>query len=127
MANVRKIPTNGQKGKVIYNRGIVAGIVSLAISEINGVAVISKGQKVNVKNPGAKQGIKIKFDKNDKANIDVSIKVFYGYSVPDIAFKIQENIKHNLEAMTDFKSGVINVHVRGVIFSDETDEKESAI
>ncbi len=121
MAYFKHIPTDGQKGKITYNSSIVRGIVSLAVSEVSGVAVISKkrkGDRKTNKPKDLKESIRINFDK-DGISVDVAIKVYYGYNVPDIAFKIQENIKHSVESMSEFKITRVDVHVEGVIFQDE--------
>ena len=49
MAIFKRVPPGGQKGKVSYNAGIVSGIVSLAVSEVEGVELLS----------GKKRGLKI--------------------------------------------------------------------
>ena len=51
---------------------------------------------------------------------DVFVKVKFGYSVRDVAFRVQENIKSSVESMTEFKVMAVNVHVVGVTFN-ETD------
>jgi uncharacterized alkaline shock family protein YloU len=122
MATFKHIPTNGQKGKITYNAGIVSGIVSLAVSEVDGVALLYKNKKSLIKRGNTKkEGVKINFEK-DGIYVDVSIKVYYGYNVPDIAFKIQQNIKHNVEAMSEFKIANVDVHVFGIIFQEEIAE-----
>ena len=50
---------------------------------------------------------------------EISVSVDYGYNVPDVAFKIQQTVKHNVEAMTEYKVSKVNVHVVGVEFSEE--------
>ena len=37
-----------------------------------------------------------------------------GYIVPEVAFKIQQSVKHNVEAMTKFKVIKVDVYVVGV-------------
>ena len=41
MALFRKVPSDDQKGKVSYNAGIVSSIVSLAVSEVEGVELLA--------------------------------------------------------------------------------------
>ena len=105
MAHIR--PDNGQKGKISYNAGIVSGIVSLAVSEVDGVSLL------NTKN----KGIKLLFEKQGIV-ADISVKVDYGYNVPSLAFRIQQSIKHNVESMTKYKVDKINVHIQDVDFPD---------
>ena len=44
-------------------------------------------------------------------------------SVSDAAFKIQEAVRHNVEAMTEFHIASVNVHVCGIFFVDKSEEK----
>lgn len=109
MAHMKHDPTSAQKGKVSYNSGIVTGIVALAISEIEGVSLLSTKNK----------GIKLNFDKQGII-ADIGVKVDYGYNVPSLAFKIQQSIKHNVESMTNYKVAKVDVHVQDVEFSENS-------
>jgi uncharacterized alkaline shock family protein YloU len=111
------------KDNVTYKKKVIFSIVSLATQEINGIASISRNYVSMVKSVLSKnihKGIMIEFDKNNKVNIDVFVNVKFGYSVKDVSFRVQENIKQSVESMTEFKVGNINVTVVGVIFN-ETD------
>lgn len=50
---------------------------------------------------------------------EISVKVDYGYTVPDVAFKIQQTVKHNVEAMTKYKIAKVDVFVVGVEFAED--------
>jgi len=108
MAFFKRVPSDGQKGKVSYNSGIVSGIVQLAVAEVEGVALPAH----------KKRGLSMYFEK-DGIIAEISVSVDYGYNVPDVAFKIQQTVKHNVEAMTEYKVSKVNVHVVGVEFSEE--------
>lgn len=103
MAIFRRVPPDGQKGKVSYNSGIVSKIISLAVSEIEGVEMVA----------GKKRGLRLYFEK-DGVYADISVRVDYGYTVPEVAFKIQQSVKHNVEAMTKYKVAKVDVYVVGV-------------
>lgn len=105
MAHIR--PDNTQKGKISYNAGIVSGIVSLAVSEVDGVSLLNTKSK----------GIKLFFEKQGIA-ADISVKVDYGYNVPSLAFRIQQSIKHNVESMTKYKVDKVDVHIQDVNFPE---------
>ena len=107
MAIFRRVPSGDQKGKVSYNAGIVDGIINLAVSEIEGVSLT-----------GGKKGIKSYFEK-DGIYADISVKVDYGYTVPEVAFKIQQTVKHNVEAMTKYKIAKVDVFVVSVLTSED--------
>jgi len=102
------------EGRISYNRNILTSIVELAAQEIEGVANVynKKGKNKN------KAGVKIDYN-SDGVFIDVFIKMFAGFNVPDVAFKIQENVKRGVETMTEYKVKNVNVTVLGVAFSDE--------
>ncbi len=107
MAHLRKDNSANQKGKINYNAGIVSGIVSLAINEVEGVELLNNKSK----------GVKLVFEK-DEIIADISVKVTYGYNVTQLAFKIQQSIKHNVESMTKYKVSKVDVHIQDVNFPD---------
>ena len=99
-----------KKGKVTYNSGIIKGIVALAVSEVSGVS-LKKGKKDKL------NLLKITFVE-ETVSIDITVDVMYGYNVPDIAFNIQQSIKHNIESMSKYKVDKVDVHISGVIFNE---------
>ena len=58
------------------------------------------------------------FVTENDVKIDVFVNVKFGYSVKDVAFRVQENIKSSVESMTEYKVEAVNVHVVGVNFSE---------
>ena len=111
---------NESKDNVTYKKNVVISIVSLATQEINGVASISRSAVSMIKSALSKninRGIIVNFE-NNAASIDVFVNVKFGYSVKDVAFRVQENIKSSVESMTEFKVSAVNVHVVGVTFND---------
>lgn len=111
-----------KKGKVEIDRDILLSIINLATKEISGVSELTNDYipwiKKKLTRPKS-EGVAIKFDINGVLNVDVYIKVIIGYSVPDIAYRVQENIKNSLGSMVGIKPGKINVHVLGVTNDDE--------
>ena len=105
---VYKRDNSERKGKVTYNTGIVKGIVALAISEVAGVA-LNTGKK------GKSNIIKINFNE-DVMNIELTIDIIYGYNVPDVAYNVQQCVKHNIESMSKSKVDSVDVFVSGVVF-----------
>ena len=118
MARFKKIPHNIHEGKLVYGAGIVDGIVLLAVKEIPNVELYA----VAPRNKMSSSAVKVCMDK-DGVRVDVSIKIYYLQSVSDAAFKIQEAVRHNVEAMTEYHVAAVNVHVCGIFFVDKTEEK----
>lgn len=106
MAHFKKLIENENVGKLVYNKAIVEEIVKIAISEVPYVIL----------NHGA--SCKVCFEK-EGVDISVEVKVYYTQSVSDIAFKIQETIRHNVESMTEYHVSSVNVSVKDVVFDDE--------
>lgn len=110
-----------KKGKVEIDRDILLSIINLAAKEINGVESLTNAELPLLRRLNKKktEGVVIKFDLNGALNVDVYLRVYIGYSVPDIAYRVQENIKNSLNSMVGIKPGKINVHVCGVAVDEE--------
>ncbi len=107
MSNFRFNPNDKQNGKVVYNAGILNGIVALAVEEVEGTVLIS----------GKRRGISL-FIEKDGIYADVSVIVKYGYNVPELAYRIQQSVKQNVENMTRYRVAKVDVHIQDVVFSD---------
>lgn len=119
MANRKQKLTEYEEGSVSYKRNVVLSIVKLSTQEINGIASLSNNGLSFWKrtfNKNYHHGVIIEFGEDDDVYVDVFVNVLFGYSVRDVAFRVQENIKSSVESMTDFKVASINVHVTGVVF-----------
>ncbi len=117
MARFNKIPQNIHEGKLVYNASIVDGIVLLAVQEIPYVELYAPTQKDKMRS----NAINV-FNDKDGVHIDVSIRIHYSQSVSDTAFKIQESVRHNVEAMTEYHIASVNVKVCDVMFCDDEDK-----
>ncbi len=113
MARFKKLPINKHEGKIVYGDGIVDGIVLLAIQEIPFVElyVTSPSNKMS------SSAIKVRFEK-DGVHVDVTVKIHFSQSVADTSFKIQESVRHNVEAMTEYHVASVNVSICGILFDD---------
>ena len=116
MARFKKIP-QVHEGKVVYYDGIINGIVLLAINEIPYIELDAK----DVSSLSRNNAVKVKREK-DGIHIDVTVKIHYTQNVSDMAFKIQEAIRHNVEAMTEYHVASVNVHISDVSFDDKAEE-----
>ena len=114
MSNIRLTSNNKEKGKVVYNVGILRNIVSIAVQEVEGTVPSVDGKK---------SGISL-FVEKDGVYVDVSVSVKYGYNVPELAYRIQQSVKQSVENMTNFKVAEVDVHVLDVSFDETPVEKE---
>ena len=118
MARLKKLYRSVHEGKLIYGNGIVDGIVILALKEIPHVELAYNYSKRPMRNSSI--GVKIE---KDGVHVDISIKIHYSQCVSDVAFKIQEAVRHNVEAMTEYHIASVNVNVRGITFEDKSESK----
>ncbi len=104
--------------------GIIAG---LAATEVSGVAGMSAGlvggiaEMLGKKN--LSKGVKVEVGEREAA-VDLYIIVEYGVRIPDIALRVQENVKRGIESMTGLDVVEVNIHVQGVGFAQEAKEED---
>lgn len=103
-------------GKITLDRKILVSIINLAAKEINGVESVTNTARPWYKHVFDRydDGVEIKFEKNGTLIVDVFVNIFVGYSVPDIAYRVQENIRNSLATMVALKPLKINIHVINV-------------
>lgn len=89
--------------------GVVGLGPSIAISELLGKKVPSKG-------------VKVEFTE-DKTIIDVHVTVKFGIKINDIAPEIQKVVKNAVEEYASMESVVVNVYVDGI--EHEADARKS--
>ena len=96
-----------QSGKVVYNAGIVKGIVEIAVAEVEGtVPLTNKKNSITL------------FLEKDGIYADISVVVEYGYNVPELAYRIQQSVKQSVENMTKYKVAKVDVHIEDVVFPE---------
>ncbi|MGI6066540.1 MAG: Asp23/Gls24 family envelope stress response protein [Bacillota bacterium] len=126
-----KTVSDNNTGSVRIADDVVAIIAGLAATEIEGVAGMSGGvvggiaEMLGRKN--LSKGVKVEVGETEAA-VDIFVIVDFGVRIPDVAFKIQENVKKAVETMTGLKAIEINVHVQGVAFPNtEIREEETRV
>ena len=109
--STNKSNAEDKSGKVVYNAGIVKGIVALAVNEVKGTLPISNNK-----------GSITLFLEKDGVYADISVVVEYGYNVPELAYRIQQSVKQNVENMTRYKVVKVDVHIEDVVFPKRNEE-----
>lgn len=104
-------------GNVNISDDVIGIITSIAAAEIEGVNGLSGGfaedlaEKFGVKN--LKKGVKVDIE-DDIVVVDLNIVVDFGIRIPDVAWKVQENVKNAVETMTGLSVKAVNIHVQGI-------------
>ena len=114
------------KEKIAYDTLAMCAIK--ATLSTNGVIGLSGGLTDSISEnilgiENLKKGIKV--DQGDKTvSLEVFVFLKYGAHIPAVAWDIQENVKKEIESITDKKVSSVNIHVQGVkLAEEENDDK----
>ncbi len=109
---------------------VVKIIAGLAATEVAGVVGMSSGvvggiaEMLGRKNMS--KGVKVEVGEKEAA-VDMFVVMEYGTRIPDVAARIQENVKKAIESMTGLAVVEVNVNVQGVAFAHEGKEEEHRV
>lgn len=104
-------------GTIRIHDNVISSIASLAAEEIEGVKAIDKTLKtglIEILSPRVRAAIRIEKDENSEITLTVPLVIKYGYNVPEVSNRVQENIRAALERMVNLSVKDIIVTVQGV-------------
>lgn len=116
-------------GRVEIAPEVIEVIAGIAASEVDGVSSMrgnfatGVAEKLGRKSHG--KGIKVELGE-EGILIDVYVVMLFGVSIPDVAKRIQDNIRQALLNMTALDVNEINIHVVGVQFEQKAEEEDLA-
>lgn len=117
-----------QDNQVNVASEVVSSIAGVVISKIDGVSKMNGGftGEISEAISGKKKFSKgIKVDVNDKnARIEMNVIVRYGVIIPELAQRIQTEVKQEVEKMTGLQVVGIIINIQG-IENMEQDETEN--
>lgn len=118
---------NEKIGEISIADDVIGIIASLTVTEIEGVYSMSggfaRGLANVLGNSDLSRGVKIEKD-NKSVKLELYLILEYEYSIPDLAWRIQDKVKRTIEAMTDLHVIEVNIHVQGVNFSKNEVKEE---
>jgi len=109
--------SRNELGLVKIHKNVIASISSVAASEIEGVKRVGKDLKsgiLNLLGEKSASAIKVEINKNEEVKVGIPLVIKYGYNIPDVASRVQENARLALEKMTNLSIREINVNVQGI-------------
>jgi uncharacterized alkaline shock family protein YloU len=104
-------------GTVRIHKNVIASIASLAAIEIEGVKSIGGNFRSGLLELIGKKSIfaiKVDIDKNEEVRLEIPLIIKYGFNIPEIANRVQENARQALEKMTNLLIKDININVQGI-------------
>ena len=100
---------------------VIASIVGLAVTEVEGVSKLGGGitrdivAMLGINNVST--GVTVLFE-NKELRVDISVEIKYGFNILEVSKNIQEKVKQSLLTMTGIECKEINVRVSGIDFSE---------
>lgn len=107
-------------GQVKISNDVIQTIAGFAALEIEGIDKSTSFTDKLFKNHGIKVNIE-----DDMAIIDVDLSVKFGEIIPEVCYKVQENIINAVETMAGLKVSQVNINVDSIGTKKERDKKEN--
>ena len=103
--------------------GVVETIVSIAASEVEGVASTGSytvsGIRSLINNKPSTAGVEAHVDDDEKLHISLHVEVYYGYVLPDLAQKLRQSIADALKMQMGVDVGCIDIYIDGIQFTSK--------
>lgn len=115
--NIYTIQNDAGKGEVKIADEVVAIIVALAATEVEGVASMAGNitneliSRLGMKN--LSKGVKVDVLEG-VVTVSLTLNLKYNYSVVEVSGKVQEKVKNAIENMTGLEVADVNIKVAGV-------------
>jgi len=113
-------------GSVSIAKDVVRDIAGLTATDVSGVAGLSGGvvggivERLGRKN--VSRGVKVEVGEKETA-LDIYVVVEFEYPIPEVAVNIQQQVKAAVEKMTGLTVVEVNIHVQGVSFEEESEDR----
>ncbi len=104
-------------GMVRIHKNVISSIAAVASTEVEGVKRIGTSLKSGVLEMIGKKNysaIGVEFDKNGEVKVEIPLIIKYGYNIPSVADRVQENIRNALEKMTNLSIKDININIQAI-------------
>ena len=106
-----------KSGTVHVTGEVVAIIAGLAATEVEGVSSMAGNitnelvSKLGMKN--LSKGVKVEVT-DDSVEVNLSLNIAYGYSIPEVSNRVQERVKAAIENMTGLQVLEVNIRIASV-------------
>ena len=110
-------------GQTIIDDQVIGVIANTAAEEVEGVSSLGLGsvRRMLAERLGGSErrarGVGVVAGRRE-AIIDIELNVFYGYSIPDVASQVRENVYLRISDMCGLTTKEINIAVNGIDFTN---------
>ena len=103
-------------GRTNFHSGLLNSLVVLSVKDVEGVAKMCSEAFPfrRIFNRALRNGVSVNFDL-DGVVIDVWIWTYFGYSVADVTYRVQEAIINTVSGLIEDKVKHVNVRINGVV------------
>jgi len=116
----------GEYGEIRIHNEVITAIARRATLEVEGVEKIATGFKKSLLSFLGKKrfsrGIFIERTHENEVKITISIIVKFGANIPEVANRVQSNVKKALEQVAGITPLEVNVEVEGLEFEEKVKE-----
>ena len=110
-----------EMGNIHISEDVMAVIAAAAALEVEGVGSLAANLGNDlVEMLGGKKnlakGVRVSSNEDGSLTVDVGILVKYGYSIPEVAAKVQDAVFSSLENTSGLTPACVNVNVTGITF-----------
>ena len=105
-------------GNIHISEEVLAGIAAAAL-EVDGVSSLAANLGSDIAELLGKKnlakGVRVKTEE-DKVEVELSVLIVYGHTIPQVGKAIQDGVKAAIESMTGLEVSSVNVNVGGIVF-----------
>lgn len=104
-------------GTIKIHSNVISSIAAIAALEIEGVKRIGgdlRSEALEFLKRKPYSAIRVKIDKNEDVRVIIPLVIEFGYNIPEVATKVQENIRSALDKMTAVALKDIVINVQGI-------------
>ena len=97
-------------GNIHISEEVLAGIAAAAALEVDGVSSLAANLGSDIAELLGKK------TEEDKVEVELSVLIVYGHTIPQVGKAIQDSVKAAIESMTGLEVSSVNVNVGGIVF-----------
>ena len=117
--NKEYVSRSDELGNIHISEEVLAGIAAAAALETEGVSALAANLGSDIAELLGKKsltkGVHVKME-DEKVEVELSILMKYGSTIPEMGKAVQDNIKQAIENMTGLEVASVNVNVGGITF-----------
>ena len=117
--NKEYVSRSDELGNIHIAEEGLAAITAAAALDVEGVSGLAANLGSDIAELLGKKnlakGVHVRME-DDKVEVELSVLMGYGHTIPEIGRAIQDGVKSAIESMTGLEVSVVNVSVAGITF-----------